>query len=106
MKAVMACAPLNSISQGSLIGLNGFLLLFYRYRRKIHLALNMLVDMCSQWSSFGFTSKGLIEVLFPEPAAALPHNCSASFRYMLCPSVGFVRISVSTFHLLHRSRKV
>ena len=57
MKSVMACTPLNSISQGSTICLNGLLLLPSRYHCKIHPDLNVPDDVCSQWCSFVFTSK-------------------------------------------------
>lgn len=66
MKSLMACTPLNSISQGSTICLSGFLLLPSRYHYKIHADLKMLDDLRSQWNSFGFHVKGIVEVLFPD----------------------------------------
>lgn len=66
MKSVMACTPLNSTSQGSTTGLNGFLLLPSRYHCKIHPDLNMLDDVHSQWNRFSFHVKGIVEVLFPD----------------------------------------
>lgn len=72
MKSVMACTPLNSISQGSTIGLNGFLLLPSRYHRKIHPDSNMPDDVCSQWCSFGLASKASLKSYSQILTAALP----------------------------------
>lgn len=72
MKSVMARTALNSVSQGSTIGLNGCLLLPNGYHCKIHPDLNMPDDVRSQWSSFGFTSKASLKSDSQNLAAALP----------------------------------
>lgn len=68
---------LNSISKGSTMGLNGFLLPLNRYHCKIHPDFNMPGDVCSHWSSFGFQVKGFIEV-------SIPHSrCSVTLTALL-----------------------
>lgn len=113
MKSVMACTPLNSISQSSTIGLNGFLLLPSRYHCKIHPDLNMLDDVRSQWCSFGFTSKPSLKSWSPtfsqQPHPTCTPLCFPS-AFLLCvaryahPWI-FVRIFVNTLHWLCCARQ-
>lgn len=109
MKSVMACSPLNSFSQGSTMGLNGFLLLPSRQHCKIHPDLNMPDDVRSQWSSSGSTSKASLKSYSQILAAALPLttplSCFPPSCYVSCLSVGFCQnLCVhSPLALLHQS---
>lgn len=108
MKSVMSCTSSNSISQGSTIGLNGFLLLSSRYHCKIHPDLNMPDDVRSQRSSFSFTSKASLKpysLILSAALLELLHSLLSSLMLHVLPMHVFNQdLCVhSLFTLLHQS---